>query len=77
MERIKTLPIFSYIKSVGNIEEAEMLSTFNCGVGMIAVVDKEYAKQAKDIIGKYYDCYEIGKIKSGNKQVELKNHIVW
>lgn len=77
LEQIKVLPIFSYIKSVGNIDEAEMLSTFNCGVGMIAVVERQYAKQAEEIIKKYYDCYEIGRIKTGNKRVELKNHIVW
>lgn len=31
-------PVFSWLKSVGGIEEAEMLRTFNCGVGMIVVV---------------------------------------
>ena len=31
-------PVFSWLQSVGGIEEAEMLRTFNCGVGMIVVV---------------------------------------
>lgn len=77
LDQIKVLPIFSYIKAVGNIEEAEMLSTFNCGVGMILVVEEQYAKQAEALIKKHHDCYEIGKIKTGNKKVELKNHIAW
>ena len=77
LDQIKTLPIFSYIKAVGNIDEAEMLSTFNCGVGMIVVVEKQHAKHVEELIKKCYDCYEIGKIKSGDKKIEFKNHIVW
>lgn len=77
LDQIKTLPIFSYIKAVGNIDEAEMLATFNCGVGMIVIVEKQSGKQVEELIKKYYDCYEIGEIKTGNKKVELKNHIAW
>ena len=77
LEQIKTLPIFSYIKAVGNIGEAEMLSTFNCGVGMIVVIERKHAKQVEELITKYYDCYEIGKIKTGDKKVEFKNQIAW
>jgi phosphoribosylformylglycinamidine cyclo-ligase len=33
-----TPPVFNFLKQAGNIEEAEMLRTFNCGIGMIAVV---------------------------------------
>ncbi len=77
LDQIKTLPIFSYIKTVGNIDETEMLSTFNCGVGIIVVVDSQYAKRAEELIRQYYDCYAIGKITAGNKRVNLKNHIVW
>ncbi|TNJ40169.1 phosphoribosylformylglycinamidine cyclo-ligase [Phaeobacter sp. B1627] len=31
--------VFKWLASVGGIEEAEMLKTFNCGIGMIVVVD--------------------------------------
>ena len=35
-----TMPsVFGWLQSQGNIESLEMLRTFNCGVGMIAVVD--------------------------------------
>ncbi len=33
-----TPPIFDFLKKAGNVEEAEMLRTFNNGIGMIAVV---------------------------------------
>jgi len=35
----EVLPIFRYIQKCGNIEEKEMFSTFNMGIGMMFVVD--------------------------------------
>lgn len=77
LDKVKTLPIFSYIKSVGNIDEAEMLSTFNCGVGMIVVVERQHAKHVEELIRNHYDCYEIGKIAAGSKKVNFRKHICW
>ena len=45
LRQLKTLPIFTYIKNAGNIEEQEMLSTFNCGAGLLLVVDQEHARE--------------------------------
>lgn len=33
--------LFGWMRGVGGISEAEMLKTFNCGIGMILVVDAE------------------------------------
>jgi phosphoribosylformylglycinamidine cyclo-ligase len=30
---------FNWLQKTGNVEELEMLKTFNCGIGMILVVD--------------------------------------
>lgn len=35
--------IFDWLQQQGNIEEQEMLRTFNCGIGMVVVVEKENA----------------------------------
>lgn len=77
LDQVKPLPIFSYIKTIGNIDETEMLSTFNCGVGMIVVVEGQHTKRVEELIKKYYACYEIGKIKTGSKKVSFTNHINW
>ena len=33
-------PVFGWMFQVGNIDPAELLRTFNCGIGMVLVVDK-------------------------------------
>ncbi len=53
--------IFSYIKKCGNIEEKDMFSTYNMGVGMMMIVDEKdaeaviqtlrHAGETADIIG--------------------------
>ncbi|MEM7268425.1 MAG: phosphoribosylformylglycinamidine cyclo-ligase [Pseudomonadota bacterium] len=39
-----TLPIFKWLAEAGGIDEAEMLKTFNCGIGMIAVASPAKAE---------------------------------
>ncbi|MBY5562115.1 phosphoribosylformylglycinamidine cyclo-ligase [Rhizobium leguminosarum] len=38
---VKVPPVFSWLAETGGVESKEMLRTFNCGVGMIAVVAGE------------------------------------
>lgn len=37
--------VFSWMAAVGGISQAEMLKTFNCGIGMVLVVDADRAKE--------------------------------
>ena len=41
--RVPLPPVFSWLREAGALEESEMLRTFNCGIGMIAVVGAEAA----------------------------------
>ncbi len=43
-------PVFSWLARAGGVAEREMLRTFNCGVGMIAVVDAAMALEAEDAL---------------------------
>jgi phosphoribosylformylglycinamidine cyclo-ligase len=38
LPQVPVLPVFKWLAQVGGIAEAEMLRTFNCGIGMIVVV---------------------------------------
>ena len=33
-------PVFDWLQKNGNIEEQEMLRTFNCGIGMVVIIDE-------------------------------------
>ena len=39
LARVPVLPVFKWLAATGGIAEPEMLRTFNCGIGMIAIVD--------------------------------------
>jgi len=43
LSAVPVLPVFRWLASAGNVAEAEMLRTFNCGIGMIAVVAADKA----------------------------------
>jgi phosphoribosylformylglycinamidine cyclo-ligase len=46
LARVPALPVFRWLAAVGGIAEPEMLRTFNCGIGMIAVVEPNRADAA-------------------------------
>ena len=66
--------IFKLMQDGGNIDEIEMLRTFNCGIGMVLVVPKE---NAEDILGRLSGLDEkawlIGEISQtdNDEQIEL------
>ena len=42
--------IFSYIKKCGNIDETDMFSTYNMGVGMMMIVSEDDAEKVVDTL---------------------------
>lgn len=75
--QVKTLPIFSYIKGIGDIKEQEMLATFNCGVGLILIVGREQAERTIRSVGRYHAVYPVGEICRGERAVDFSGHIDW
>ncbi|MDD4308893.1 MAG: phosphoribosylformylglycinamidine cyclo-ligase [Candidatus Cloacimonetes bacterium] len=51
LQNISTPPFFSWLKSIGNISDEVMRQTFNLGVGMILVVDKDSVDHFTCILG--------------------------
>lgn len=63
-------PIFALIQKDGNISEHDMFNTFNMGVGMAVVVDKENADKAVEILGANGEqAFVIGETVSGDDGV--------
>ncbi|MEI7670106.1 MAG: AIR synthase-related protein, partial [Pseudomonadota bacterium] len=55
--------LFNWLKETGNINEAEMLRTFNCGIGMILVVEKSQVDLLKTVLENHGEKVSIiGKI---------------
>jgi len=65
--KVRTLPVFKWLAGAGNVEEHEMLRTFNCGVGLIVVTAREKAAEVFAEFKKAGETiYEIGEIAAGD-----------
>ena len=56
-------PVFEWLQQAGNVEQQEMLRTFNCGVGMLLAVDAELEQpilQKLQALGE--DAWVIGEV---------------
>jgi phosphoribosylformylglycinamidine cyclo-ligase len=64
--------LFSLIESNSNLNRAEMLSTFNCGIGMILSIKKNNLRQCKNLLKKLKMPYvELGFIGSGKSNKKI------
>ena len=64
--------IFKLLQQKSNLSDLEMLSTFNCGIGMIIILDnKNRDSVIKDSKKMNYKIFEIGSIikKSGSQVI--------
>src|SRR5258705_9229468 len=50
LARLPALPVFKWLAEQGGIAELELLRTFNCGIGMIAIVKSGAVDQVSDIL---------------------------
>ena len=46
LSAIAVPPVFGWLAKAGRLDDAEMLRTFNCGIGMIVIADKARANDA-------------------------------
>lgn len=70
---IKILPIFEKLAKDGNIDEYNMFNTFNMGIGMAIVVDKNDVDKALSILRAYgEDAYIIGTTASKSQKIIIK-----
>ena len=76
LNKLKTKKIFNWLKK-NNVDDAEMLKTFNCGVGFCLIIKPKNIKKVKKFFKKEYEPYLIGKIVPGKNKVELNDKINW
>jgi phosphoribosylformylglycinamidine cyclo-ligase len=65
-------PVFEWLRRAGNIEAHEMYRTFNCGIGMVAVVAHAQAAAALEFLAaRGEDARVIGQIRAGTRGVVI------
>lgn len=69
---IDTPDIFYLLQEWGNINEKEMYSTFNMGVGMVIIISKEELEEVEEFLNsKEEKYYNLGKIEKGDEGIIL------
>ena len=76
LNMIKPTKIFKWLKN-NNIEDSEMLKTFNCGVGFCLIVKPQNLSKVKKYFLKEFKPYIIGKITQGTNKIKLNDRIQW
>ena len=66
-------PIFGVLQELGRIDEAEMLRTFNMGIGMALIVSPGEVSKVEDHLDRSGEpLYRIGEIRSGKRRVHYR-----
>jgi phosphoribosylformylglycinamidine cyclo-ligase len=66
LARIVVPPVFRWLATAGGIQESEMLRTFNCGIGMIAIVDPAAADAVAAVLARRGEhVVQLGEVTAG------------
>ena len=57
--KVKITNIFRYIQDLSKINDLEMLQTFNCGIGMVVIVDEKNISKTDKVLKKNRQPYKI------------------
>ncbi|XP_066151739.1 trifunctional purine biosynthetic protein adenosine-3 [Euwallacea fornicatus] len=66
-------PVFAWLATAGGINESEMLSTFNCGLGGILITAQEYSDLILKLVKNDYGRV-VGIVTSKNKEQVIVNN---
>ena len=68
----KRSSVFDWLQKMGQVDDAEMLRVFNCGMGMLVIVPKDQASEALKLSQeKNHDALLIGEIKKSSTNLKI------
>ena len=72
-----TLPsVFEWLRAGGSVSDSEMLRTFNCGLGMIVIVDANHADHVVNHLRSAGETvFVVGEISRGDQKVSYKGDL--
>jgi phosphoribosylformylglycinamidine cyclo-ligase len=66
--------VFEWLSRTGNVEESEMHRTFNCGIGMIAILASERAEEALRLLRQQGEvALLLGEVQRGERGVVIES----
>jgi phosphoribosylformylglycinamidine cyclo-ligase len=78
LRSINILPIFKFIKEEARMPDPDMIRTFNLGVGMTLVAEKNVAHEIQQHVERHrLHCYPIGRIVRGSGKVMMNGKLTW
>jgi phosphoribosylformylglycinamidine cyclo-ligase len=79
LARVPMLPVFRWLAQAGGIAEPEMLRTFNCGIGMVAVVEPRKADAVANVLEREGETVvrlgEVTRAARGKPRVAYSGHL--
>jgi len=78
LDRVPVHPVFKWLAASGEVGEQEMLRTFNCGIGMVAVLDPKAAAAASEqFTANGETVVPLGEVVAadGDARVDFRGHL--
>ena len=64
---------FQWLQEKGKISQSDMLRIFNCGIGMVCILDKSEVEMAKKILSRHkLRTFEVGSIVKGSLKEQIQ-----
>ena len=64
--------VFAWLAEAGAVSEAEMLRSFNCGLGMLLVTSPEDAEAVQRAADASFEAWCVGTVVAGAKEVRVE-----
>ncbi|MDA1209005.1 MAG: phosphoribosylformylglycinamidine cyclo-ligase [bacterium] len=78
LSKMQMPPVFHTIREAGSVEDAEMMKTFNMGVGIAIVVSPDAVDDVmKHLKDKGHESFSIGAVTDGEKSVQFEGSLSW
>jgi len=78
LAQLRVLPVFKWLAAQAGIAELEMLRTFNCGIGMVAIVRPDAVVQVMEVLASSGETVSLlGQVieAAGEQRVVYDNHL--
>ncbi len=78
LDCIRVLPVFRFIREAAGVDDADMLRTFNLGVGLTLVCAAQAAEAVRaQVEAQGCACYPIGTVTEGEQKVAFRGELNW